>query len=234
MTNPKSPTTWPDYLPLPHDDVFAIGVIALNYCQLENMLKGLFSSVTRMNHYQTAALFHRMANNVRKDVLLDLLAKTTIPPELREHIEHFQKGFSICADNRHGIMHSSSAGVHSGAHSRGLILKRYSRAGAELECYLTLNDLRQVADEIHTFMAYGAWVIGDTTNYAERVAAKTQDQFRVAPATSRGKPPLPIPLNWHSADAPKGPHNQLFALDLISPFRIRTRPGESPAEGEAE
>jgi hypothetical protein len=44
-----SKPSWPDYLPAPKDDVFALGVIALNYGFLENILECVFAEVARLN-----------------------------------------------------------------------------------------------------------------------------------------------------------------------------------------
>lgn len=224
MADKSSETSWPDYLPLPHEDIFAIGVVALNYCQLENIFRSVFSGVTRLNEHQTAALFHRLANNVRKDVLSELLAKTTIPEDLRELVRHFLSGFQRCADNRHFIMHSSSGGVHiSQSTGRyGLVLQRFSRAGAKLECFLTLDELKVVADEIHSFSGFGAWVVGDITSYATHALRGHPEDFRgISPSTLRDKPALPTPLSWRSPDDPKAQKLPHAASTLLSPHRRR-------------
>jgi hypothetical protein len=217
MAEPISEKQWPDYMPLPRDDIFAIGVIALNYCQLENMLRALFSNVTQLNEFQTQAFFHRLANNVRKDVLLELLGKTTIPDDLRASINHFMDGFAICAENRHFVMHSSSGGLHSSETERGLVLERYSRSGNKLACYLTLNDLKLVADEIHGYMIFGAHVVSDTARYA----AKPEKDFAPSPSTLREKPPPPTRLSWSAPVDPTTPALPPAASLLLSPYRVR-------------
>lgn len=224
MEKPTFATRWPEYMPLPREDIFAIGVVALNYCQLENMFQAVFSAVTRLNDHQTSALFHRLANNVRKDVLSELLAKTTVPDELRELVIHFLVGFGRCADNRHFIMHSSSGGIHQGAANgaHGLVLERHSRAGALLVSYVTLEQLKQIADDIHRYSTFGANLSGDLESYAIRVGAGHPELFRGAsPSTLLEKPPLPTPLSWHSPDDPKARDIPPAARHLISQYRIR-------------
>lgn len=49
-------TEWPHWA-LPREDIFALGVIALNYNQLETMFLTLFRSVTDMKHDHVLALF---------------------------------------------------------------------------------------------------------------------------------------------------------------------------------
>src|ERR1700694_5794823 len=101
MSDPKVQQRWPEYLPAPSDDVFAIGVVALNYGQMESMFKHLFAVVTRMNDFQVSALFYRIPNNTRLNVLSDLMNQTTLPEKLKDRVLHFCDGFKICAANRH-------------------------------------------------------------------------------------------------------------------------------------
>jgi hypothetical protein len=217
MVGPTSEREWPDYMPLPRKDVFAIGVIALNYCQLENILRALFSSITQLNEFQTQAFFHRLANNVRRDVLSELLAKTTIPDELRSLIDYFVTGFMACADNRHFVMHSSSGGLHHSETGHGLVLERYSRTGNRLTCFLTFDDLKQIADDIHRYTLFGAWLVSDVSLYARN----PHKAFQASPSTLHDKPSPPTRMNWISADEHTKPELPPSASVLLSPYRIR-------------
>jgi hypothetical protein len=212
---------WPDYLPLPHEDILAIGVIALNYCQLENMFRVLFSSVTRLNEHQTQALFHRLANNIRKDVLSDLLAKTMLPDELRDPIKYFLEGFGQCAENRHLIMHSASAGLHHSQDKSGLVLERHTRAGNALICLLTLEDLKRIANDINDYTGFGAWVATDADGYANHIESKKPGTFKISLPTLNERPPAPIRLGWQSPPVTKAQRLPAAALHLLSPFQIR-------------
>lgn len=221
MTEPPSKAQWPSYMPLPREDIFALGVISLNYCHLENMFRLLFSSVARWNDFQTAAVFHRLANNIRMDVISELLTKTTIPVETKKLIEHFVTGFRLCADARNLIMHSSSGGLHRSDRAVGLVLERHSKTGNKLVCYLTLDDLRRVADDIHRYMTFGAYVVTEVKNYVTHLQDDHAEDFRSLPPTLRERPPLPIPLSWRSPDDPKVLNIPPVASHLLSPYRIR-------------
>jgi hypothetical protein len=111
MPSPKQQFPWPDYLPGRSDDLLALGVIALMYGQLESMFQHVFSAVTSLNEIQASAIFQRIPNNVRQDILFQMMAQTTLPDQLKEEVQHFGLGFKTCAANRHAIMHSHSAGV---------------------------------------------------------------------------------------------------------------------------
>lgn len=204
MSDSPSGEKWPEYHPGNRKDILAFGVIALNYGLLENMYRALFSCVTGMNEFQTAAIFHRLPNNQRKDVLYDLLAKTTVPRELRDIIRYFAVGFGVCADNRHDIMHSSSGGRHSGigGSESGIVLAKYTNAGDKLECYPTVAILRSVADEIHAYAIFGMKVTGAVRDYQYFLNYEEPEKFR--PEALPEKPPPPTPLNWRSPAVPKG------------------------------
>jgi hypothetical protein len=223
MTDNFSKTQWPKYLPLPPDDIFALGVIALNYCQLENMFRALFSAVAQWNEFQTAALFHRLANNVRKDVLSELLGKTTLPDETKELVQYFLIGFGQCADNRHLLLHSSTGGAHRPGPGIpiGLVFERYSRAGNRLVCHPTLKELQTVADDIHRYTRFGACVAMEVSNYATHLAAGQPDRVHALPPALRKKPPPPIQLNWQIPADPKERGPRPVPLQMISAYRVR-------------
>ena len=50
MSDIHTARSWPEYLPRAQNDLIAIGAITLNYGQLENRLKYLFSAATGMKH----------------------------------------------------------------------------------------------------------------------------------------------------------------------------------------
>lgn len=219
--NDPTKQRWPDYMPLPREDIFAIGVIALNFCLLEGMFRTLLAAVTHWNEHQISAVFHRINNRTRLDILSDLLSKTTIPNETKEDVTYFAEAYSQCTDNRNFIMHSIAAGQHSG----GLVLQRRSRKGDALECRLTRGDLQRIADEIHAFMLWGAWVDSDVRSYSTHLARGKPDEYRGrSPSTSREKPPLPASLNWQTPPDPKGQKFPHSASLLLQAFRIRDDP----------
>lgn len=54
MPEQSSDDKWPSYIPAPRDDIFALGVISLNYGYLENMLRSLFTSVVGLTDAQAS------------------------------------------------------------------------------------------------------------------------------------------------------------------------------------
>jgi hypothetical protein len=198
---------WPDYLPGPRDHLLALGVISLSYGQLENMFQVLFGEVTVLNRHQVAALFQRIPNNHRENALLELIDKTTLPTNLNALVQHFVDGFRICAENRHGLVHSHSGGTitrHETGHY-GFVFTKYSRAGNALVCTPTLADLQAAADSMHDYMMFAAMLSGAVNS--ARIMAYPVDSTWLPP--SLDKPPLPQPLHWRA--------DKDFRADLLPP-----------------
>jgi hypothetical protein len=189
---------WPEYLAGPREDTQALGVIALNYGQLENAFRLIFSAVTRMNEIQVAAIFGRMPNNIRQTVLAEVMAQTTLPDVLKERVNHFTFGFKVCADNRHDVMHSHSGGVFTSQsrNVRGFLLTKYSKSGNKLVCPASLEDLRNVADEIYQYAMFGLSLTSDI-NLLFQVRMTDGDDERFWKFPLRDKPPPPTALRWN-------------------------------------
>ncbi len=221
------PENWPSYLSLPQGDVFALGVIALESALLENIFRAILSSVARWNNHQTAAIFNRLNNRGRQDVIDDLLPNTTIPLETKDDINHFVAGYMVCAENRNYLMHSSSGGTYRGSANGvgGLVLERYSRPGNKWVCYPTNKQLCGVADEIHAYAGFGSIVHMDVRNYATHLdSGHPENYHRVTLATLRNKPPAPVPLNWQIPPDPAEREPPHPALQMISHYRNRKSP----------
>jgi hypothetical protein len=191
----------PEYLPGPPDHILMLGVIALNYGQLENMFRHVFSAVTRMNDIQVAAIFQRIPNNIRQTVLSEVMAQTTLPDQLKDRVKYFTDGFKICAENRHDLMHSHSGGVFTSKSkgTRGLLFSKHSRAGNEFVCAPDLQELRTVADEIHDYMNFGFHVSGDIKHWADCRDHDDEESFWRVPL--KDKPRAPTALRWHSPES---------------------------------
>jgi hypothetical protein len=189
---------WPGYLPGPQEDILVLGVIALNYGQMENAFRRVFSNVTRMNDIQVAAIFGRIPNNIRQTVLAEVMAQTTLPDKLKEQVNYFTLGFKTCADNRHDVMHSHSGGVFTSlsTNTRGILLSKYSKSGKKLVCPAPLEKLREVADDIHDYAIFGLGVAGEINNFKDCRDHDDEDSFWRVPLTRRPLPPTG--LRWHS------------------------------------
>jgi hypothetical protein len=194
MPSPKQQIPWPDYLPGPSEDLLALGVIALTYGQLEGMFQHVFSAVTSLNEIQASAIFQRIPNNVRQDILFQMMAQTTLPDVVKDQVQYFGLGFKSCAANRHAIMHSHSAGVFTSQSrgTRGFLLQKYSKAGNKLVCPATLADLRKAADDTHNYVGFGAWIVSDIRTLLSLRDNDDEASFRSISLRHRPLPPTEL------------------------------------------
>lgn len=200
MTTPISPD-WPNYLPAPKDDIYALGVICLLYGQLESMFQLVFSAATTMDLEHTYAIFHRIPNNVRQDVLGSLMASGTLPETLKDLVRHFSSAFKICAENRHALMHSHSGGTHYSVEQgrSGILLRRYTRSGKTEVSKATLIELRKVADDIEAYVLFGAAIASEITIHFRLIELGKPTREKPPPLCD--KPPLPTAMNWQSHES---------------------------------
>lgn len=193
------PDRWPARLFGSADDLVALGVISLNYGNLENIFRVLFSMVTGMTEFHVAAVFERINNDTRLTAFKQILGGQNYPSDLKNLLSHFIKGYEICAENRHAIMHSHHGGIHrnlAGKDSRGIVLSKYTRAGARVEFFATTAILRSVADAIDQQAMFGAELILTVQSYQICLKQKRLEHFaqKALPKT----PLLPTSLNWQS------------------------------------
>jgi hypothetical protein len=210
MADPEN--GWPDYLwAFPTHDVFAIGVISLNYIRLESIFLELFYRVTNMPVNEVKALFHRHNNPDRIATFLELLAKSDLPEQFRQPAREFVDAFKKCADNRNAPMHSFSPGLHTSESTgaKGILLIKYSRTGDVFAHAATLPELRRIADDMHEWAGYGA-----ATNSririlrSHRLAGAGDSHMLRVPWPAKPQPPIEVtwePFDWRIDGTPPPP-----------------------------
>jgi hypothetical protein len=143
---------WPAYEVGPPDSTFAIGVASIKYAQLEYTLGTIFQYVMDITHDETQRLFAKLRN---VDLILSLLSARLnsmyLPDEARERLEAFISGYRTCAQNRNLLMHSN---IHASVKTATTLFKTNNK-GEMILCKLALGELRQVADDMHEYFAFG-------------------------------------------------------------------------------
>jgi len=186
---------WPEYLPGWDDHIYAIGMVSLNYGQLEGMFGHLFAITTGMTSIQVDAFFQRLQNDARVKVFNQLLsARADLPDALKEALVAFVKAYEVCATNRNAIMHSKNGGrfTRESDSTGGLVLEKVNRDGVRVCSLCTLADLRRVADEIHAYMIFAAQLISDV----RAAVHHGKDDHRGQPRSSLDRPTPPQFLDW--------------------------------------
>jgi hypothetical protein len=185
---------WSEYHKAHKEDIFALGIIAMTYGELENVFRKLFSAITGLNEFQTAALFERLPNNHRLAILGQLLAQTALSREIKDDVDYFMDGFETCADNRHAVLHAHLGGTFFGSPGQGVVLHKFTKAGKKQTCFAPTKKLHEIADSMREYAAFGFSLIARITPVTG--AKIPNDNSSVLFSPFRGKPSPPPKLDW--------------------------------------
>lgn len=146
---------WPAYDAGKHDHVHAMGVVAVNFNTLENLLLSLLHLYFNAEYALAQKLFLKLTNHGRIDTLKELVRTRESRPEVRCLIDNFLDGFVICAENRNILMHSLYLGPKYGSDNMHMA-KFSAKQPVKFNTYsFQLIKVRRVADDIWRFRKIG-------------------------------------------------------------------------------
>lgn len=186
---------WPRYEVGRKDYVFALGAISANFNKLEGILRLQFAISVRLSADATNFLFTRLDNSQRMQLIRHCL--TGLPYNEREKraIEHFMKGYAICAENRNILLHAEvyyGLAADSRERKRVMFYKDSKKPPYLPNRYIpSLKALRAIADAMNEFSEYGSY-LGMTLRDAYWMEEETGLRNLRRPLPY--KPPLPRPL----------------------------------------
>jgi hypothetical protein len=155
---------WPQYRVGREDYIFALGVLAANFNELEGVLSLQFSINVRIPYAATSSIFIKSDNAQRIKIIQGCLSITPWNP--RDHplpysdrekaaIQHFLRGFAICAENRNILLHSEA--IPRGAKNRVFFYKGSRKPPHDTNKYApSITRLRAIADSMRDFSIYGS------------------------------------------------------------------------------
>jgi hypothetical protein len=146
------PPKWPAYEIGPRESVFALGVASVNYARLEFVFRLLFSTVTETPLDLTNALFMKLGNDGRTDLIERALPSRHWPEPANDYVRHFVAGFRKCAENRNHLMHSD---VDERGDTSLTLLSKLNKRGVRIISITDLNELRTVADDMRAYSDFG-------------------------------------------------------------------------------
>ena len=193
MADLVDPSAWPSYEIGPRDSVFALGVVSVNYADLEFALAGVFAYVLGLSTSNFKwTLLSNINNYVRVKLMRQALIEIDWPDDLKEMVAHFINGFETLVANRNLLMHSNLvAGVED-----QITLYKADRAGKTQLTEIGPAELRQVADDMKAYRNFGMLLIVSI----ELKLANALPGKKVVYGTLT-KPPLPRKLDY-SAQKP--------------------------------
>jgi len=133
----------------------ALGAISLTFNKLESAMSLVFTDYLKSSMEIGQAVFHRLNNNQRIDILRQLIDES--PDETADCVRHAILCFEICCENRNTLAHivQEQFTTHDEEFLHGR--KKNSQKTQDLFFVLGLAELRRVADEI---LATYEFVIG--------------------------------------------------------------------------
>jgi hypothetical protein len=119
--------------------------------RLDAILEFMLGTILRLDTEQARVIAAKLGTNPCLQLCNDCLTQTEWSEDVKDQVAHFLKAMSICADNRNVLMHSRVAWRFGDQ----TVLFKKSRSGDDLTLSTTLEELRQVADEMNCYCTYG-------------------------------------------------------------------------------
>ena len=141
---------WPEYDVAPSESVYALGVVSINYAKFERTHVWMLAAVANMKEDHAAVVSARTNASDRVKLINVFLSKREWPNEALTPINHYLKATEILIKNRNVLIHSN---IIRGT-TRAAIFST-TRQGTTNRFEATLEEVRQVADDLNTYFYFG-------------------------------------------------------------------------------
>lgn len=142
---------WPTYEVAPDDSIHALGVVSINYARFERTNVWMLCALANMPEEQALVFNARTNPSDRVKVLETFLKKRDWPEDALIAIKHYLKAMETLIVNRNILVH---ANMVRGTEDRAAIYST-SRQGAVSMFQASVQDIRQVADDLNTYFIFG-------------------------------------------------------------------------------
>ena len=149
----KQRRDWPDHPTAPLEHIHAIGVLSLNYNEMETQLLSLIQCYDTTSPPVASFLFEKVPTNVRIEWLKLIIPENIVSTPLHEAISSFIAAYSRCTDNR-GLLVHSRVWAYRASDDVIITSKRARNSGEERSYEFPLDVIRRVADEIQFWGRY--------------------------------------------------------------------------------
>jgi len=182
---------WPAYQIGPRDSIFAIGVVSVNYAQLEFAVNAMFAAILEIGLEASSRLTAKIGPEMKDKLMREMLPSRTWTADVAELALYFIEAHKICYENRNQLIHSRL----SVGSTKATLLYKHARSGKTILANPLLSELRQVADDMHALTWFGIH-LSNMINVNLRKIDPQEGDF--AFPTWPEKLPLPIPLGYTS------------------------------------
>jgi hypothetical protein len=142
---------WPNYQVAPPDSVHALGVVSINYTRFELTQVWMLAAVASMKERQAAVVSARTNPSDRVKLIETFISHAEWPDEALMAIKHYLKALGILTANRNVLVHSNMVE----AWKEKTAIYSISRKGTTSIIQSSLEDIRQVADDLNEYFYFG-------------------------------------------------------------------------------
>jgi hypothetical protein len=147
----SSESEWPpsEYQLAPNDYLAALGQATFVYNMLESMMSNVFVSCAPIEMETAKALFHKMNNRDRVDLLTDFVKHNERDRQVESIILHCISCYDICTENRNILMHAIYFNPLLKDEQPPILVKKSKNdPKREVHYDVPLADLRMFADDM--------------------------------------------------------------------------------------
>lgn len=186
--------SWPSYQVAPPDSVYALGVVSINYARFELTHTWMLAAVANIQARQATVISTRANPGDRFKLIESFMSHRTWPEDAGVLIKHYLKAADILTKNRNVLVHSNAVE----AWNNKTAFHSMSRQGMPNLFQSTLEEIRQVADDLNDYFWFGHAL----SNYiASEIHAAAREEGMIVVST----PPslLPLPVHIDPSQRPK-------------------------------
>lgn len=179
---------WPTYEVAPDDSVYALGVVSINYARFERTHVWMLAAVANMKEDQASIINARTNPSARVEFIRTFMERREWPAEALAAISHYLRAISILNQSRNVLMHSN---MIRGTDNRTAFYSM-SRQGKTNLFQATLEEIRQVADDLNTYFYFGL----NLANYiATEIHHTAREAGMLVISQVPALPPLPVHID---------------------------------------
>jgi hypothetical protein len=141
----------PSYQVAPAESVHALGVVSINYARLELTHVWMLAAVANLQERQAAVISARTNPSDRIRLIETFMSHTEWPDDASTAIKHYLKAMGILTTNRNLLVHSNMVE----AWQNKTAIYSVSRQGKTNVIQSSLEQVRQVADDLHQYFEFG-------------------------------------------------------------------------------
>jgi hypothetical protein len=186
--------SWPNYRVAPPDSVYALGVVSINYAKFELTHTWMLAAVANIREQQATVISARANTSDRIKLIESFMSHREWPDDIATAIKHYLKAMDILTKNRNVLVHSNAVE----AWNDKTAFHSLSRQGMPNLFQSTLDEIRQVADDLNDYFWFGHTL----SNYiASEIHAAAREEGMMA--ISHVPDLLPLPIHIDPNQRPK-------------------------------